>query len=183
MEGMMLIPDDTAEDMLECETEEFQGGRFLTFSIGESEYGIPVDNVCEIIGIQKVADWADAPDMASGFVDLQGNFVPVIDVREYLIPGEHANDDRTCVIVVKVREATFGLIVDSLSEVVNITSIVHEPPLYEGFSDETGWISGTGYAGDQEIRLLDLDQFTLDVELEPWESCRRETNLLLFEEA
>lgn len=105
----------------EMSMEDTQRDKYLTFSIGEEEFGIEVKYVTEIIKIQTITDIPDVDVYIRGVINLRGKIIPVMDMR--LRFGKELIDyhDRTCIIVVDVDDITIGFIVDSVSEVAIIT--------------------------------------------------------------
>ena len=102
-------------------TEDAQKGRFLDFLVGNEIYGIEIRYVTEIIGIQSITEMPDMPDYVKGIINLRGRIIPLIDVRLRFGKEPKPYDDRTCVIVVGVDGFSYGLIVDSVSEVLTIS--------------------------------------------------------------
>ncbi len=100
--------------------EEAQKGRFLAFLIGNEAYGIEIKYVTEIIGIQNITEMPEMPDYIKGIINLRGRIIPLIDVRLRFSKAPRDYDDRTCVIVVGVDGFSYGLIVDSVYEVLSI---------------------------------------------------------------
>ena len=100
--------------------EDSQEGQFLTFTIAEQEYGIEIRHVTEIIGIQTITGLPDVPEFVKGVINLRGKVIPVIDVRLRFAMPERAYDERTCIVVVNINDASVGLVVDTVSEVLNI---------------------------------------------------------------
>ncbi len=102
--------------------------KFLTFRLGTEEYGIPVEYVVEIIGIQPITSLPEVPSYIKGVINLRGKVIPVIDVRIRFEMQERKYDDRTCIIVVSIEEMLVGLIVDTVKEVIDIPDTWIEPP-------------------------------------------------------
>ena len=100
--------------------EDAQKGRFLDFLVGNESFGIEIRYVTEIIGIQSITEMPDMPNFVKGIINLRGRIIPLIDVRLRFGKEPKAYDDRTCVIVVGVDGFSYGLIVDSVSEVMTI---------------------------------------------------------------
>ena len=100
--------------------EDAQKGRFLDFLVGNESFGIEITYVTEIIGIQSVTEMPDMPNYVKGIINLRGRIIPLIDVRLRFGKEPKPYDDRTCVIVVGVNGFSYGLIVDSVSEVMSI---------------------------------------------------------------
>jgi purine-binding chemotaxis protein CheW len=138
------------------------GGKFLTFMLGREEYGLPVLKVREII---KVMDITHVPQVAAhvlGVINLRGKVIPVIDLRRKfgLEPQEHT--ERTCIIVAEVALAQtavmMGVVVDSVSEVVNVAaSEIDETPDFGG-QNTTDYLLGLAKVKGSVKILLDLDR-------------------------
>jgi purine-binding chemotaxis protein CheW len=100
--------------------EDAQKDRFLDFLVGNEAYGIEIRYVTEIIGIQSITEMPEMPSYVKGIINLRGRIIPLIDVRLRFGKDPKAYDDRTCVIVVGIGGFSYGLIVDSVSEVLTI---------------------------------------------------------------
>ncbi len=140
----------------EEELSDGKDDKFLTFPLGEEEYGIDIRHVTEIVGIQNITCLPDAPVYVRGIINLRGKVIPVIDVRLRFAMAEREYDDRTCVVVVDVEGASVGMIVDSVSEVLEIPSVNIEPSpaLRNGKASEFIW--GLGKAEDNVKILLNI---------------------------
>jgi len=153
-----------ADEMLEQE-EDTQKGKFLTFSLGNEFYGIQIQYVTEIIGIQAITEVPELPSYIKGIINLRGKIIPVMDVRLRFkkVPREY--NDRTCIIVVDIKDISVGLIVDSVSEVLNILEqdIVPPPELGKGGNK---YIKEIGKVGNDVKLLLDCDRLLNDEEAE-----------------
>ena len=137
-----LGSDDTREDL------------YLTFSIENDIFGISIDFVKEIIGLQSITEIPDFPAYMKGIINLRGKIVPVMDVRLRFKKPERAYDARTCIIVVDILDTSIGLIVDRVDEVLNIPeSNIAAPP--EINKRELSYIKGFGKVGDGIKLLLD----------------------------
>lgn len=90
--------------------EEIRDDLYLTFSIGGEVYGIGIDNVREIIGIQPIAVVPEFPEHIKGVINLRGKIIPVMDVRLRFKKMEQPYDSRTCIIVVDIAGTPMGLI-------------------------------------------------------------------------
>ena len=146
--------------------EDTQEGKFLTFSLGDEEYGIAIRNVTEIIGIQNVTDLPDMPDYIKGVINLRGKVIPVIDVRLRFDLKEREYDERTCIIVVSINEMAVGLIVDSVSEVIDIPANDIEPSPKVKKGESSRFIQGLGKVNDEVKILLDIQNMLFDSELD-----------------
>jgi purine-binding chemotaxis protein CheW len=142
------------------------GGKFLTFFLDQEEYGIEILSVREIIGLLPVTPVPQTPHYVQGVVNLMGQVIPVVDLRlKFDMPGIDATDE-TCIIVVQTGGAQLGIIVDKVSEVLDILSqdIVDAPTL--GNEIDTDYIMGVGKSGTRVILLLDIGRVFPTVDLE-----------------
>ncbi len=132
-------------------------GKFLTFVLGKEEYGIEILSVREIIGLMDITIVPQTPDYMKGVINLRGKVIPVIDLRMKFSMQEEAHTQETCVIVVEVNGTSIGIIVDSVSEVSDISGgeIENAPKFGNGI--DTSFIMGLGKVKDQIIILLDID--------------------------
>ncbi len=151
------MADTAAQELLEQE-EDTQKGKFLTFSLGKEFYGIEIRHVTEIIGIQTISEVPELPEYIRGIINLRGKIIPVMDVRLRFKKTFREYNDRTCVIVVDIRDIPIGLIVDSVSEVLAIPpeDIVSPPDVGKGLSNR--YIKGVGKVGSDVKLILDCDK-------------------------
>ena len=138
------------------------GGKYLTFSLGTEEYGIVITKVREIIGIMEITAVPHTPDYIKGVINLRGRVIPIIELRMKFGMELRPYDDRTCIIVVDVPGPSgtvqVGMLVDSVSEVVNIASQDIEPPPDFGATTDAENIIGMGKIKGKLKILLDVDQ-------------------------
>jgi len=148
------------------EVEDTQEDKYLTFSLGNEEYGIEIRNVTEIIGIQKITDLPNTPDFVKGVINLRGKVIPLIDIRLRFQLKERAYDERTCIIVINISNTSIGLIVDTVSEVIDIPAENVEPPPKINQGAGSRFIKGLGKVGENVKILLDIHKLLFDKELE-----------------
>ena len=141
-------------------------GKYLTFILDNEEYGIALLKVKEIIGMMPITTVPQTPEYVKGVINLRGKVIPVSDLR--LRFGMSAADytDRTCIIVVEIKgEAAtiqIGIVVDAVSEVMNIKAEeVEEAPSF-GTKVETDYILGMANMDGQVKILLDIDRVLTD---------------------
>lgn len=96
--------------------------QFLTFNIDQAIYGIDINLVTEIVGIQQYTPISELPHYIRGIINLRGKIIPLIDVRLRLGEPEITYNDRTCIIVITIDEDELGLIVDCVHEVINVVN-------------------------------------------------------------
>lgn len=158
--------NELVETTEEETVEDMQHGRYLTFSLEKEDFGIAINYVNEIIGMQKINPIPEVSDFVKGIINLRGNIIPVIDMRIKFKkqPGEY--DDRTCIIIVNINGISAGLIVDKVAEVVNIedSEIAPPPDFRTGFQNR--YINGIGKLKDRVILLLSCERLFKDDELE-----------------
>lgn len=101
-------------------------GKYLTFMLGDEEYGLPVLKVREIIKVMEITQVPQVPAYVRGVINLRGKVIPVIDLRLRFGLPQKSYTERTCIIVVEVamsgQHAMMGMVVDSVSEVLNVMS-------------------------------------------------------------
>lgn len=156
---------EVIENTMEME-EDTQKGRFLTFSLGKESYGIEIKYVTEIIGIQAITEIPELPEYVKGIINLRGKIIPVMDVRLRFKKEPKEYSDRTCVIVVDIKEVSIGLIVDSVSEVLTIPEqgIVEPPKMNKALNNR--YIKNIGKVGNDVKLLLDCEKLLTEDELE-----------------
>jgi len=149
-------------------------GKFLTFVLGEEIYGIEILKAREIIGLMDITTVPQTPDYMKGVINLRGKVIPVIDLRKKFSMQGGVHTQETCVIVVEVNSSSIGLIVDSVSEVSDITGeeIENAPSFGQGI--DTSFIMGLGKVKDKIIILLDIDAVLSTEELEMVEELAEE---------
>lgn len=138
--------------------EDSMQGKYLTFDLGEETYGIEIRYVTEIIGMQSITEVPDMPSYLRGIINLRGRIIPVLDMRARFKKPLQVYHDRTCIIVVDIREVSVGLIVDQVAEVLNIddNNIDLPPDGRTGFSNR--FINGIGKVGEDVKLLIDTDR-------------------------
>lgn len=134
-----------------------QGGKYLTFSLANEEYGIEILKVREIIGIMDITAVPQMPRYLKGVINLRGKVIPVIDLRlKFDLPSAEYTD-QTCIVVVDVGQL-IGVIVDTVQEVLDIDASQIDPPPPLGASVDTSFVLGMGKVKDDVKILLDVDQ-------------------------
>lgn len=145
--------------------EDTQKGKYLVFSLGEEYYGIEIYYVMEIIGIQPITQMPDLPDYIKGIINLRGKIIPVMDVRTRFKKPFKEYNDRTCIIVIQIRDISLGLIVDSVSEVLSIPDEDIVPPPNMGKGGHR-FIKGIGKVESGVKLLLDCEKLINDEDVE-----------------
>jgi purine-binding chemotaxis protein CheW len=145
-------------------------GKYLTFDLAEEGYGIGILKIKEIIGMMPVTKIPKTPEFIKGIINLRGKVIPVMDLR--LRFGLEAIDytDRTCIIVVEMSGnggiVLTGIVVDAVSEVLNIKGEDIEAPPTLGATLDTDYILGMAKTNDSVKILLDIDRVLSESEMQ-----------------
>ncbi len=133
------------------------GGMYLTFKLAREEYGLEILKVREIIGVMDITAVPQMPAYMKGVINLRGKVIPVVDLRLKFGLGAAEYTEQTCIIVVDVG-TEIGVIVDTVSEVLDIAGDNIDPaPVVSGSAD-TSFILGMGKVGDAVKILLNIAQ-------------------------
>ncbi len=145
-------------------------GKYLTFSLAGEEYGIGILKVKEIIGIMPITVVPQTPKYIKGVINLRGKVIPVIDLRLKFSLSAADFTERTCIIVVEIastgRMIMMGIVVDSVSEVLNIKAADIEATPSFGTKLNTEYILGMAKTGGGIKILLDIDKILSIEELQ-----------------
>ena len=146
-------------------------GKYLSFVLGGEEYGVEILKVQEINGLTETTRVPRTPDIVRGVINLRGKVIPVIDLRAKFRMEAVPDTEKTCNIVVQLERdgelVTMGVIVDDVSEVLNITEDQIAPPPSFGRGVDTDFIIGMGKFEKSVVILLDIEKVLSGRE---WES-------------
>lgn len=143
-----------ADEML----PEDRGGKFLTFFLAGEEYGLEILKVHEIIGMMPITSVPRTPGFIKGVINLRGKVIPIIDLRLKLAMDSTDQTDETCIIVVQAGGLEIGVIVDKVSEVLDIAdSDIEDAPSF-GTDVNSDYILGIGKSEGRVKLLLDIDR-------------------------
>jgi purine-binding chemotaxis protein CheW len=145
--------------MNEKEKIKIQEKQIVVFELSGENYGVEIVNVYEIIRMQEITEIPRTPEFIEGVINLRGRIIPVIDLRKRfgLSCAEYSKSTR--IIVVEVIGQTIGMIVDGVSEVLQIPVDSIEPPSpVISSSIETEYISGIAKMDENLIIMLDLEK-------------------------
>ncbi|MCW3061924.1 MAG: cheW [Capsulimonas sp.] len=131
--------------------------QYLTFSLGDEEYGVDILKVQEIKGYVPTTRIPNAPPEVVGVLNLRGTIVPIVDLRRKFGLEEIEYNQFTAIVVVVVQNRVMGVIVDSVSEVVNIPLSDIQPAPDFGNSMSSSTLRGMARMGENLIILLDID--------------------------
>jgi len=141
------------------------GSQFLTFHLGDEFYGVDILRVQEIKGYTAVTKIPNTPAYIKGVLNLRGTIVPIVELRTKFSLPTIDYTTFTVIIVVVVRDKVMGLVVDSVSDVLNIVAKDIQPPPKFGGKVDVTFINGIGKSGDKLVALLDIDRLLTDGEL------------------
>jgi len=138
------------------EQQAIDASQYLTFLLENEEYGIEILRVQEIKGFSKITPMPNVPHFVKGVLNLRGTVIPVIDLRSRFGLPDREYDKFTVIIVVNVSDRVVGLIVDAVSDVLNIpASQLGETPELAGQSAGS-WVHRMGRIDDRLVLLLDV---------------------------
>jgi len=143
---------------------------YLTFILGEEEYGIDILRVQEIRGYDAVTAIANAPAFIKGVINLRGTIVPIVDMRIKFNLSKATYDDFTVVIILNVLQRTIGIVVDGVSDVVALESADIKPPPEFGSALDTKFITGLGVKDDRMLIMVDIEKLLSSKDLSLMES-------------
>ena len=148
---------DTAQNITLTEGDGMED-KYLTFLVQDGEYGIEIQFVTEIIGVQDITPVPHTHHYVKGIINLRGTIVPVIDMRLRFSQEEAEYTDRTCIIVLSMEDMSIGLIVDEVVEVLDIDDEHIQPPPSGNSGRQNHFIKAIGTARGSVKQLLDIDR-------------------------
>jgi purine-binding chemotaxis protein CheW len=148
----------SAQATLETENVRHKAGQYLTFMLADEQYGLEILKVIEIVGMMEITAVPRMPPFVKGVANLRGKVVPVVDLRLKFDMPESGPTESRCIIVVSIGEAEIGIIVDNVSEVLEMSADeIEETPSF-GVDVDTRFILGMGKAGGRITILLEIDK-------------------------
>ena len=139
---------------------------FLSFKLGEEEYGVDILKVQEIRGYESVTRIANAPEYVKGVVNLRGTIVPIVDMRIKLGLGEPVYDEFTVVIILNIGRRVIGMVVDSVSDVTTLSGDQIRPAPPVGSSMDADYLTGIGTLEDRMLILVDIEKLMSSEEMQ-----------------
>ena len=135
-----------------------QSSQYLTFTLGAEQYGVEILKVQEIKGYSAITPIPNTPPHIKGIINLRGTVVPVVDLRaKFSLAGAEYNKF-TVIIVVTVGEKVIGMLVDAVSDVLDIASSEMRAAPDLGARVDTRFISGMATVGERMTVLLDIER-------------------------
>lgn len=140
--------------------------QWLTFTLAEEAYAVGILSVREIRGWSGVSRIPQAPAHMLGVVNLRGTFVPVMDLRARFGLAAAALGDNTVIIVLNVAEHLLGVVVDGVSDVIDIDPAEVKPVPDMGAVVDTRYLKGLVTHAEHMVMLLDVDMLVRPQDLE-----------------
>jgi len=134
--------------------------KFLTFQIENELYAIDIDYVIDINRIQEITDVPNQEPYIKGIINLRGQIVPVIDIRQRFNKMEREYDDRTCIVVLNYRESIVGAIVDRVEEVMSVSIDNISKP--KSIEDKSRFVWGITKIGEMMLTIMDVEKLLFD---------------------
>jgi len=163
-----------AASVLETATKELNqqigltsdGSQFLTFQLSDELYGVDILRVQEIKGYTTVTKIPNTPPHIKGVLNLRGTIVPIVELRTKFGMPTIDYTMFTVIVVVVVKEKIMGLVVDAVSDVLDIDKKDIQPPPQFGAKVDVSFLRGIGKSGDKLIALLDMDRLLSDGDMQ-----------------
>lgn len=133
-------------------------GEFLTFTLGGEEYGVDILKVQEIRGYENVTKIANTPEHIKGVINLRGVIVPIFDLRVKFRLSKIEYDQFTVVIILSIGSRVVGIVVDGVSDVIQLSPEQVKPAPEMGEVSDTGYILGLGSTEGRMIILVDIER-------------------------
>lgn len=160
----MSISEDQNEE--EAVRAHPHAGRYLTFLLGEEQYGVSVQQVSEIVEYSHVTPVPGTLEFMRGVINLRGKILPVIDLAMKLSMEPIERTEETCIVLVRANDVEMGLIVDRVHEVATLTAADLDSPPDFGVEVNTKYLLGVSRVDGGKVRmLLDIDKLLSKAEI------------------
>ncbi len=144
---------------------EAVSNEYLTFTLGHEEYGIDILKVQEIRGYERPTRIANSPPFLKGVINLRGVIVPIVDMRIKFDLGEPSYDQFTVVIILNIARRVVGMVVDGVSDVIQLGGDeVHPVPEFGAVLDMR-YILGLGTVDERMVIVVDIEQLMTGADL------------------
>lgn len=134
------------------------GNEFLTFTLGNEEYGLDILKVQEIRGYDAVTAIANSPAFIKGVINLRGIIVPIVDMRIKFNLGKVEYNEYTVVIILNVANRVVGMVVDGVSDVITLKSEQIKPAPEFSAAFDTQYLTGLGTVDKRMLILVDIEK-------------------------
>ena len=156
------------------DSRDTQKGKYMTFKSGPEYFGLEIQSVQQIIQFQSITKIPETEDYIKGLINLRGRIIPVVDVRLRFKQGACEYNDKTCILVIHVKDTIVGLVVEQIAEVVEIKEENILPPPSIGRADKAHhkYVYGIGKVGNTVKLLLDPEKLLYDDDSSDLESSK-----------
>ncbi len=155
-------PSNTSDDRIHNNADQQE---FLTFTLGDEEYGVDILKVQEIRGYDTVTALPDAPSFIKGVINLRGTIVPVLDLRLKFKLSKAEYNDFTVMIILNIAERVVGIVVDGVSDVIDLPEESIRPAPEIGASVDCQYITGIGTIDKRMLILLDIERLITSTDM------------------
>lgn len=138
---------------------------FLSFTLGQEQYGIDILKVQEIRGYERVTRIAKAPEFIKGVINLRGCIMPIVDMRIKFNLGTPVYNELTVVIILNVTDRIVGIVVDAVCDVIILNAAQIMPPPAMGTEFNAAHLLGLGTVDERMIILIDIDALMASEEM------------------
>ncbi|MDX1590103.1 MAG: chemotaxis protein CheW [Oleiphilaceae bacterium] len=149
----------------ETNSSQGRGQEFLAFTLGEEEYALDILKVQEIRGYDNVTRIANAPSFIKGVINLRGTIVPIVDLRLKFNLGEASYNEFTIVIILNLAERVVGIVVDAVSDVIELQSEQIRPAPEFRATVQAEYIQGLATVEEKMMIILDIEGMMLSEDM------------------
>lgn len=165
METMQKKPVNAFQSGAPAAKALVDGGQYLTLRLGGEEYAIDILRVQEIRSYEEPTRMVNAPSFIKGVVNLRGVIVPIVDLRLKLNIDKVEYNEFTVVIILNVRGTVIGAVVDSVSDVVTLTSQSIKPAPQFDTAIDSRFITGLANIGDRMLIVMNMEALMSNAEM------------------
>jgi len=155
---MNMSGDETSNSLQAGRAAPAMPNEFLTFTLGQEEYGVDILKVQEIRGYDTVTRIPEAPEFIKGVIKLRGTIVPVVDMRLKFRLDSAEYNEFTVMIILNVARRVVGMVVDGVSDVMQLSAEQIRPAPEFGSSVNTRFITGIGTLDQRMLILIDIEK-------------------------
>lgn len=145
-------------------------GKYLTFTLDKEEYAIEILKVNQVIRMQEITTIPRVPSFVRGVINLRGMIIPIIDMRKKFAMADHADTERSCIVVIQLgqdgKTVNMGIVIDEVREVLEIPAgDIEETPSF-GAGIDTEFIMGIAKTGKTVKMMLNIGKVLTSSEIQ-----------------
>ena len=144
--------------MISEKTDQEKQLKHLIFSVYGVHYGIEIEYVTEIIGVQPITPVPNTPYYVKGIINIRGTIVPVVDMRARFKLEEVPYDERTCTVLLSKDNVNIGIIVDAVADVIQFSADDILPLPTGNTTDKNKFLKGIGKYGNEVRQIIDINK-------------------------